>query len=146
MSSSLLAGVFSPGQKSTEPCSPLSAQASCSSQFPSSAAHGWEKSKCHYVHPKPAAWAAFLVIPFLPITRHRSSRLRTRLPFTFSSHFRQTCPKTDLISPGTEPAQGGGITPLSIPHTASLESSAHLPPFHKHLAESSLLSTCCGQC
>lgn len=96
MSSSPLGGLFSPEQKHAELYTPLSAQASCSSHFHSSVAHGWEeKSKCHHVHPQPPAWIASLVLPFLPTARHCSSGLHTPLPFTFSSHFRQPFPRTD---------------------------------------------------
>lgn len=66
--------------------------------------------------------------------KHCSLGLHTPLPFTFSSHFIHPFPKTDPISPGEKPAQEGGITPLSLPHTASMESPAHLSPLHKHLS------------
>lgn len=126
-------------KKHVELHTPLSVQASCSSHFHSSVAHGWEeKSKCHHVHLQPAAWVDSLVLPFLPTTRHSSSGLHTPLPFTFSSHFRQPSPKPDQISPGTDTAQGGGITPLFLPHTASLESQLIC-----HLSTSISLSPAC---
>lgn len=136
MSSSRLGGLFSPEQKHTELHTPLSAQAFCSSQFHSSVAHGWEKkSKCHHVHPKPAAWVASLVLPFLPTMRHCTSRLRTPLPFTFSSHFRQPFPKTDPISLGQSQLreEGSPCFPFPTQHPWS-------PHFICHLSTSNSLS------